>query len=162
MIKWISIAVLISLTGCTVQEEKSEMSTAETTVLALYDAFGKREIPKAMELMADDIMWNVAEGFPYADGNPYVGGEAIINGVFARIGADWSRWKLHKERVFATDTMVVVEGYYDVTLRATGEENTIQVAHIWTVEGGKVTELQQYTDTLKTAVILAKGTSAAE
>jgi len=44
--------------------------------------------------MSPDIQWNEAENFVYADGNPYVGPDAVVNGVFARLGAEWEYWNL--------------------------------------------------------------------
>lgn len=44
--------------------------------------------------MAAGFVWNEAENFPYADGNPYVGSQAIVEGVFGRIVADWDYWAL--------------------------------------------------------------------
>jgi hypothetical protein len=35
------------------------------------------------------VEWNEAEHFIYADGNPYIGLEAILTGVFARFASEW-------------------------------------------------------------------------
>ena len=55
-------------------------------VRALYAAFAKGDMPAALACMAPDIVWNEAENYPYADRNPYIGPEAVLMGVFARIG----------------------------------------------------------------------------
>ena len=44
--------------------------------------------------MAIDIEWNAAENCPYADGNPYIGPEGILCGIFDRIGVEWEYWNL--------------------------------------------------------------------
>ena len=60
----------------------------------LYKAFAIGEIPKVLELMDAEIVWNEAEGNTLADGNPYIGPEAVLNGVFARIAANHEYFKL--------------------------------------------------------------------
>ncbi|MGB6037948.1 MAG: hypothetical protein WBG42_16855, partial [Cryomorphaceae bacterium] len=60
----------------------------------LYQAFAKGDIPGALADMDPNIEWNEAESFPYADGNPYIGPQAVVEGVFARIGAEWEYWNL--------------------------------------------------------------------
>ncbi len=53
-----------------------------------YKAFAIGDIPAVLATMDANIVWNEAEGNAYADGNPYIGPDAVLNGVFARIGAD--------------------------------------------------------------------------
>jgi hypothetical protein len=43
---------------------------------------------------SETVVWNEAEYFPFDDGNPYVGREAVLNGVFALLGSDWEYWTL--------------------------------------------------------------------
>ena len=54
-------------------------------VRSLYDAFGRGDVPVVLAAMDPAIRWNEAENFPYADGNPYVGPDAILQGVFMRL-----------------------------------------------------------------------------
>jgi len=58
-------------------------------VRAVYDAFATGDIAGVLGRMSADMVWNEAENFPYADGNPYRGPDAVLAGVFARIGAEW-------------------------------------------------------------------------
>ncbi|QPC91604.1 nuclear transport factor 2 family protein [Mesorhizobium sp. INR15] len=41
--------------------------------------------------LALDIEWTEAEGFPYA--GTYVGVEALMEGVFKRLGSEWSGYR---------------------------------------------------------------------
>ena len=36
----------------------------------LYEAFAKGDVPAVLAAMSPDIVWNEAENYPYADGNP--------------------------------------------------------------------------------------------
>jgi ketosteroid isomerase-like protein len=48
-----------------------------------YAAFAAGDVPSVLSMMSSDIVWNEAENFPYADGNPYIGPDAVVQGVFA-------------------------------------------------------------------------------
>lgn len=114
----------------------------------LYQAFAKGDIPAALEPMAPDIVWNEAEGFPYADNNPYIGPDAVLNGVFARIGAEWAYWNLKDIQLHEmSNNQVLATLRYDAKHKATGKTLDAQTAHLWTLEDGKIVAFQQYTDT---------------
>lgn len=114
----------------------------------LYAAFATGNIDAVTEAMADDIVWMESENFPYADRNPYVGPAAILEGVFGRIMAEWSRWEVQVNEIFGAGERVTVLGRYLCTHGASGQELDLQMAHIWTVKNGKITRFQQYADTL--------------
>ena len=54
----------------------------------LYDVFATGDMPTVLSAMDPNIEWNEAESNSLADGNPYVGPDAILSGVFARLGAN--------------------------------------------------------------------------
>src|ERR671912_1244335 len=62
------------------------MSAIET-IKAAYAAFGRNDPSVLFAAMDPAIAWNEAEGSPMADGNPYVGPQAVGEGVFARLMA---------------------------------------------------------------------------
>ena len=51
-----------------------------------FIALAEGNIEAAVANFAPDIIWNEAEHFIYADGNPYVGTDSIVSGIFQRIG----------------------------------------------------------------------------
>ncbi len=51
----------------------------------LYYAFGRGDVEAVLGPMDEGIEWNEAENFIYADRNPYVGPQAVLEGVFARL-----------------------------------------------------------------------------
>lgn len=131
---------------------EATMSQANVALVrAIYDAFAAGDVPGVLGAMSPDIVWNEAENFPYADGNPYRGPEAVLTGVFARIGAEWDGFEaLAEELVDGGDTVVAL-GRYRGTCKATGRAIDAQLAHVWRVEGGKAASFQQYADTLQVA-----------
>ena len=60
------------------------MSAIET-IKAAYAAFGENDPSVLFAAMDPAIEWNEAEGNPLADGNPYVGAQAVGEGVFGRL-----------------------------------------------------------------------------
>lgn len=118
---------------------------------SLYSYFSTGEIPKVLELMDAEIVWNEAEGNTYADGNPYVGPEAVLNGVFARIGAEHEYFKLEDVKLHnMLEDKVLATLRYDAKYK-NGKAYHAQVAHLWTLKNGKITNFQQFTDTKKLA-----------
>jgi ketosteroid isomerase-like protein len=120
-------------------------------VRAIYAAFAAGDVPSVVALMSPDMVWNEAENFPYADGNPYCGAEAILGGVFARLGSEWEGFAAVPEEFLDAGDTVVVLGRYRGTFKATGLAMDSQLAHVWRVADGKAVRFQQYTDTLQAA-----------
>jgi len=61
-------------------------------VKGIYDAFAKGDVPSVLNSFDPQIEWRKPEGLRYADRNPYVGPQSIVEGVFQRVlapnGAD--------------------------------------------------------------------------
>jgi hypothetical protein len=112
------------------------------------------DIPGVVGRMSPDMVWNEAENFPYADGNPYRGPEVILGGVFGRLGAEWDGFAALPEEFLDAGDTVVVLGRYRGTCKATGRGMDAQLAHVWRVADGKAVRFQQYTDTLQAARVM--------
>ena len=125
----------------------------ETVALirGIYDAFAAGDVPGVLGRMSPDIVWNEAENFIYADGNPYSGPEAVLNGVFARCIGEWDGFSANPEEYLDVGDTVVVLGRYTGVNKATGQPLDAQLAHVWRVRDGKAAAFQQYTDTLQAA-----------
>ena len=117
----------------------------------LYEAFEAGDIPTALAMMSSDIVWHEAENFPYADGNPYVGPEAVLNGVFVRCANEWEGFGVAMETLLDAGDHVVASGRYRGTWPSTGREMSPQVVHIWRMTEGKAVAFQQHIDTLGVA-----------
>lgn len=109
-------------------------------------------MPAALATMAPDIVWNEAGNYPYADRNPYVGPQAVLTGVFARIGGDWDGFAAISDELIDGGDTIVSLGHYSGTAKATGKSTRAQFAHVFRVNNGKVASFQQYADTLGTAI----------
>jgi hypothetical protein len=120
-------------------------------VRAMYDAFAKGDVPGVLSAMSPDIVWNEAENFPYADKNPYRGPQAVAEGVFMRVGAEWEGFTVNAAEILDAGDVIVALGRYGGTYKATGRPQNTQFVHVWRIAGGKVTGFQQYADTLQVA-----------
>lgn len=119
----------------------------QAVVESLYRAFAANDGATIGGLLAPDLVWMEAEGHPYADRNPYNGPGAVFEGVFGRIGAEYTGFTVTPVTFVASGDRVVALGRYTGTNRATGEALDAQFVHVFTVSGGKITGFQQYTDT---------------
>ena len=75
-----------------------------------YASFAKGDIPAALGTMADDIQWTEADGFPLA--GTYVGPQAVLEGVFMRLGEVGDDFAVLPEKFVADGDTVVVIGTY--------------------------------------------------
>jgi uncharacterized protein len=87
------------------------------------------------------------ENFIYADHNPYVGPQAVLEGVFMRLAAEWEGFTVTPEEWLDAGNHVVVLGSYTGRHKESGKEVRAQFAHVWGVKHGRVVRFQQYTDT---------------
>jgi ketosteroid isomerase-like protein len=135
----------------------AELSTNLEIIKGVYNAFATGDFPAFLNAMDPKIEWNEAENFPYADGNPYIGADAIVQGVFARIGADWEYWTITDQVYHVTlEAMVIVTARYNAKHRITGKVIRAQVTHMWTLKDGKITRFNQYADTLQVTKAMQK------
>lgn len=124
----------------------------KTIIQNLYNAFAEGNIPNVLTGLDDHIVWNEAEGNSLADGNPYKGPDAVLNGVFARLGADWENFRLVdiKLHEMANNQVLATLRYHGKNVE-TGTSIDAQAAHHWTLKDGKVIGFQQYVDTKQLA-----------
>ncbi|TAF31597.1 MAG: ketosteroid isomerase [Cytophagales bacterium] len=127
------------------------------TIETLYAAFAVGDVPTVLAGLDEKVVWNEAEGNMYADGNPYIGPQAILNGVFARIGADYEYFNLVNIELHEMyNSQVLATLRYQAKLKNNGATYDAQVAHLWTLENEKAIGFQQYLDTKKVADAIAQ------
>lgn len=115
----------------------------------LYSAFAAGDIPTVLGSMDSNIAWREAEGNAYADGNPYIGPEAVLNGVFGRIMQEHEYFNLKDIELHEMlNDKVLATLRYDAKFND-GKKYNAQVAHLWSLKDGKVVAFQQYVDTKK-------------
>jgi hypothetical protein len=116
-------------------------------VRGLYQAFATGDIPSIIAALDPQVEWWEAENFIYADKNPYVGSDAVLEGVFMRIADEWEGFAVSPKEVLDAGETAIGYGYYTGTYKKNGEAVRAQFAHFFTFRDGKVAKFQQYTDT---------------
>jgi len=148
MVVALLITSLLFAFSCTQSNDKAaSMGKNTDMVKGLYDAFAKGDVPAVLGAFDSEIQWREADGFLYADGNPYVGPQAVAEGVFQRIVSDVENFAVTPTNIIDGGHTVVVEGRYTGTMKATGASVDAQSVHVWGLQNGKVVRFQQYTDT---------------
>ena len=116
-------------------------------IRGVYEAFARGDIPAVLGALDAEVEWREAEGFLYADQNPYKGPGAVLAGVFARLGGEWEEFQARPDSFLDAGEAVIAQGHYSGVYKTTGRKVRAQFAHVWTLRGGKVVTFQQYTDT---------------
>ena len=123
------------------------MATNKQIIQGAYQAFAEGDVPKALALMDDKIEWTEAEGFPLH--GTYVVPQAVVDGVFMRLGEIGDDFTVTPSRFVAEDDTVVATSAFSWKHRSTGKPAEVQMVHVWTFRDGKVISTLQYVDTLK-------------
>ena len=116
-------------------------------VKGMYEAFGRGDIEAVIATLDPGIEWLEAESFIYEDGKPYIGPNAVLEGVFMRIATDWESFRVSPKEILDAGETVVGHGYYSGTYKKNGKQVQAQFAHLFKIRSGKVVRFQQYTDT---------------
>jgi ketosteroid isomerase-like protein len=124
---------------------REQMSNLDS-VRGVYDAFAKGDIPSVLNFLSPAIEWTEAEGFPY--GGTYTGPEAVLSGVFVRLGTEWDGYSAVPDEFVDGGDTVVAPGKYGGTYKATGKSFRAHFAHVWKVRDGRAVRFTQYVDTL--------------
>jgi uncharacterized protein len=125
------------------------------TIQGMYAAFAKGDIATVLASLAPDVEWWEAENFIYDDRNPYVGPDAVLQGVFMRIGSEWDGFAVSAKEVLDAGEIIIGHGYYSGKYRRTGKQARAQFAHFFTFREGKIVKFQQYTDTAQFREVVA-------
>jgi ketosteroid isomerase-like protein len=123
------------------------MATNKESIEPAYASFAAGDIPAALGAMADDITWTEADGFSLA--GTYVGPQAVLEGVFMRLGEIGDDFAVVPEQFVSDGDTVVALGSYRWKHKGSGEPAVVKTVYVWTVTGGKAVAFQQHVDTLR-------------
>ena len=96
--------------------------------------------------MAPDIQWNEAQGNPMSDRNPYVGAQAIGDGVFGRLMATIDNFSATPDRFVDGGNDVVAVGRYSGTMKHSGATLDAPFCHVFRFENDRIVSFDQFTD----------------
>jgi len=113
-------------------------------IRATYEGTSEENGRNLLAALAPDASWTEAEGFPYA--GTYVGPDAIIAGVFRRLGTEWTGYRAEVHTFLEDGDRVAAFGVYSGTYNATGKSMRAAFAHLYEVKDGKIATMTQYVD----------------
>jgi ketosteroid isomerase-like protein len=113
----------------------------------LYQNFALGDVPAVLAGFDDNISWTEADGFPLT--GTYTGPQAVLEGVFMRLGEFSDNWGVVVERLIADGDTVVADGKYTWNHKESGEPCEVRMAHVWTLANGKATAFLQHVDTAR-------------
>ena len=130
------------------------MSDHIATVTAMYEAFGRGDIPSLVEHLADDVQWESwADNTAQTAGVPWMlprTGKAGAAEFFRVIGEQLRIKDFRVLSIMAGGNQVAAEFVLEADVLATGGHYRDEEMHLWTFnDAGKVTRLRHYTDTAK-------------
>jgi ketosteroid isomerase-like protein len=117
-------------------------------IQGIYEALAKGDGPALLAAFDPRIEWNEAEHYTFWNGGPFIGADAIVQGVMARVPATFGdTFRIEVTRILDCGSVVVMEGRYHGVAQATGTTVDAQVTHVWDIADSKIVKFQQYTDT---------------
>jgi len=114
-------------------------------IKAHYAGSDAKDLAAMMAPITPRTAWTEMAGFPYA--GTYVGPDAIVAGVFKRIGEDWEAYTFTLEKLVDGGATIVGIGTYSGTCRKTGKQMRARVVHVWEMQDGSAVSFEQFTDT---------------
>lgn len=131
------------------------MSDHLATVAAIYEAFGRGDIPAIVEQVSDDVQWEAwADNTAQKVGVPWLlprQGKAGVLEFFRVVAETLEIQEFNVLSIMAGGNQVAAE--FVITAKVNGKATySDEEMHLWTFdETGKVTRLRHYLDTAKHA-----------
>jgi hypothetical protein len=124
-----------------------------------FACFGQGDVPGILNTLSDDVHWWVApiEGVPYTGARS---GKAGATEFFSLMAQLEDTLQFEPRDFIAQGDLVVVRGQYAARVKATGREASTYFIQFFTVQNGKITSFEEYTDTAAFANAFAKAQSA--
>jgi uncharacterized protein len=128
------------------------MSEQENTKLVqqAYENFKSGDIQSVLDLLADDIEWEL----PNIENVPFSGkrrGREQAGEFFRSLADSQEVQHFEPEEFIAQGDKVVALGHYGWRVHATTREFESDWAHVFTIRGDKIVKFHEYTDTAAVA-----------
>ena len=124
-----------------------------------YDNFKTGNIQGLLDLLSDDVTWQL----PEVENVPFTGrrtGRAAVGEFFALVGANQDVLRFEPRETVAQGEKVVSLGDYQWRVKATNREFASDFAHVFTLRDGKIVAFKEYFDSAVAATAYQKAMSA--
>ena len=120
-----------------------------------YSCFKAGDIKSLLDLMANDIQWEL----PKIENVPFTGSRRGINSVnefFTTLAQAQDVIEFSPKEFIAQGNKVIALGYYKWRAKESGLQFDSEFAHVFTVENNKVVAFHEYMDTAAFAAAYSK------
>lgn len=129
------------------------MKNNAATVGALYEAFGKGDIPSVLNYLSDDVQWEQwDDNSAQKSGVPWLQARNGKDGAleFFKIVGGFTIKDFRVLSLMANESQVAAEIIFEADIPSTGGHFRDEEVHLWTFdEQGKVIRMRHYSDTAK-------------
>ncbi len=138
------------------------MSDQVTTVAALYEAFGRGDVPAILDLVADNVEWEAwADHSAQKAGVPWLQhrrGKAGVQEFFAVLTEKLDVREFNVLALLSGGLQVAAEIVIDARIKGGSGGFRDEELHLWTFDdSGKIVRLRHYVDTAKHAAAWQAG-----
>ncbi len=122
------------------------MKTNTDIVNEGYAFFKQGNIPALLDLMSDDIVWEL----PVSAEVPFAGtfkGKSRVLEFFQAVGSTNEFKEFEVDTIVSNGNHVVALGHLTSVARPTGKQSSNKWAHHWHLQDGKVISHYEYVDT---------------
>jgi ketosteroid isomerase-like protein len=140
----------------------------------LYAAFNRRDMPGMLECFDPAIEVSAPEGLEYAAVmmrllgprgvvllDKYRGHDEVRR-LYEALWSISAKFNVEPEQFVHHENAVIVPAVLRAATADAGTEGEVHVAHLWTLDGGKVTSLRIYVDAERAKAAIGIGGSGAE
>ena len=124
------------------------------TIAAMYEAFGRGDIPFVLDRIAPSVDWIETEAHNIPTHGRFTSPQEILDGVFAKIPEHFETFALRPQLWIESGDDVVVTGRVVARTRD-GRDLDAPYAHVFSFEDGKVTRNDNFHDTALWVAALA-------
>jgi ketosteroid isomerase-like protein len=124
-----------------------------------YQNFKSGSIPALLDLLANDVTWQL----PEIENVPFGGrreGRDEVGGFFASLADSQESLTFEPREFVAQNDKVIALGRYTWRVKSTGREYGGDWAHVFTVRDGRISGFQEYMDTAAAAAAHQKAAAA--
>lgn len=125
---------------------ENQATTNKQTVQAIFAAFGSGDMPGLLAHIASDVEWALPGPASVPFTGAFQGHEGVTN-FFVALGSSVEFTKFEVKSFVAENDDVVVLGYEEATVKASGKSYANPWAMVFSFADGKVVRWQSYEDT---------------
>ena len=130
------------------------MDTKIETLQAVYEAFGRGDLPAILDVVTDDVDWASEPDSTIAPWHGLRHGKAELPGFFTALADTVEVLEFTPLAFTASDTDVMAVIRFSIKVRATGNSTTMDLHHWWRFRDGKICFYRGTENTIATAAVL--------